>query len=135
MLLLFGQSFVCCLFVVVCLLSVFPCPLLQLLFDGRLSEAVLFSYNAKAVDGQLCLESSPLDNPSPFVHSPHATILEVSVWCAFFLPFLSSLPLSFPPSSFLPPSLLPSLTLSFLPPSPIPSLTLSFLSSLLAPSP
>ena len=49
----------------------------QLLFDGRLTEAVLFSYNAKAVDGQLCLESSPIANPSPFVHSPHATLLEV----------------------------------------------------------
>ena len=51
----------------------------KLLFDGRLSEAVLFSYNAKAVDGQLCLESSPIENPSPFAHSPHATLLEVLV--------------------------------------------------------
>ena len=53
------------------------CCCLQLLFDGHLSEAVAFSYNAKAVDGQLCLESSPIENPSPFVHSPHATLLEV----------------------------------------------------------
>ena len=47
------------------------------MFDGHLSSAVLFSYNAKAVDGQLCLEASPLENPSFFAHSPHATLLEV----------------------------------------------------------
>ena len=58
-----------------CIVFVYCCS--QLLFDGRLSEAVVFSYNAKAVDGQLAMESSPLENPSPFVHSPHATILEV----------------------------------------------------------
>ena len=41
----------------------------------------MFTYNAKACDGQLCLESSPTENPSFFVHSPHATRLEVSAWC------------------------------------------------------
>ena len=49
----------------------------QVLFDGHLSSVVVFSYNAKAVDGQLCLEASPVDNGSFFVHSPHATLLEV----------------------------------------------------------
>ena len=49
----------------------------KLLFDGRLSSSVLFSYNAKAVDGQLCLEASPNENQSFFAHSPHATLLEV----------------------------------------------------------
>ena len=49
------------------------------MFDGHLSSAVLFSYNAKAVDGQLCLEASPLENPSFFAHSPHATLLEVCI--------------------------------------------------------
>ena len=48
----------------------------QLLFDGHLSSVISFSYNAKAVDGQLCLEASPNENPSPFTHSPHATLLE-----------------------------------------------------------
>ncbi len=48
----------------------------QLLFDGHLSSVVCFSYNAKAVDGQLCLEASPNENPSLFTHSPHATLLE-----------------------------------------------------------
>ncbi|XP_065829708.1 lipopolysaccharide-responsive and beige-like anchor protein isoform X2 [Oscarella lobularis] len=46
------------------------------LYDGRLSASIVFTYNAKACDGQLCLESSPTENPSFFVHSPHATRLE-----------------------------------------------------------
>lgn len=49
----------------------------QVLFDGHLSSSILFSYNAKAVDGQLCLEASPNENQSFFAHSPHATLLEV----------------------------------------------------------
>ena len=69
----------CCTFIYAFIYVVVYMLLLcqQLLFDGHLSEAVLFSYNAKAVDGQLCLESSPIENPSPFIHSPHATLLEV----------------------------------------------------------
>lgn len=50
---------------------------MQVLFDGHLSSSVVFSYNAKAVDGQLCLEASPNENQSYFAHSPHATLLEV----------------------------------------------------------
>ena len=34
-------------------------------------------YNAKATDAQLCLESSPKENASIFVHSPHALMLQV----------------------------------------------------------
>ena len=49
----------------------------QILFDGHLSDVIAFSYNAKAVDGQLCLEASPNENQTFFAHSPHATLLEV----------------------------------------------------------
>lgn len=48
-----------------------------LLYDGKLSSAIAFMYNPRATDAQLCLESSPKDNPSIFVHSPHALMLQV----------------------------------------------------------
>ncbi|XP_019857848.1 PREDICTED: neurobeachin-like [Amphimedon queenslandica] len=49
----------------------------KLLFDGSLSNSLIISYNAKAVDGQLCLEASPTEgHSSVFAHSPHATMLE-----------------------------------------------------------
>ncbi|XP_030236698.1 neurobeachin-like [Gadus morhua] len=48
----------------------------QVLYDGKLCAALCFTYNAKATDGQLCLESSPRDNASIFVHSPHALMLQ-----------------------------------------------------------
>lgn len=48
-----------------------------MLFDGSLASSLIISYNAKAVDGQLCLEASPAENESYFAHSPHATMLEV----------------------------------------------------------
>ncbi|KAJ6668694.1 hypothetical protein lerEdw1_012177 [Lerista edwardsae] len=47
-----------------------------LLYDGKLSNAIAFTYNPRATDAQLCLESSPKDNPSIFVHSPHALMLQ-----------------------------------------------------------
>uniref|UniRef100_A0A8C0VTQ0 LPS responsive beige-like anchor protein n=1 Tax=Cyanistes caeruleus TaxID=156563 RepID=A0A8C0VTQ0_CYACU len=47
-----------------------------LLYDGKLSSAIAFMYNPRATDAQLCLESSPKDNPSIFVHSPHALMLQ-----------------------------------------------------------
>ncbi|CAI9156744.1 unnamed protein product [Rangifer tarandus platyrhynchus] len=47
-----------------------------LLYDGKLSGAIAFTYNPRATDAQLCLESSPKDNPSIFVHSPHALMLQ-----------------------------------------------------------
>ncbi|XP_072352179.1 lipopolysaccharide-responsive and beige-like anchor protein isoform X2 [Scyliorhinus torazame] len=48
----------------------------SLLYDGKLSSNIAFTYNPKATDAQLCLESSPKDNPSIFVHSPHALMLQ-----------------------------------------------------------
>lgn len=49
----------------------------QVLYDGKLASSIAFTYNAKATDAQLCLESSPRENPSIFVHSPHALMLQV----------------------------------------------------------
>uniref|UniRef100_A0A665VYM3 Neurobeachin n=1 Tax=Echeneis naucrates TaxID=173247 RepID=A0A665VYM3_ECHNA len=48
----------------------------QVLYDGKLASSISFTYNAKATDAQLCLESSPRENPSIFVHSPHALMLQ-----------------------------------------------------------
>ncbi|XP_035857077.1 neurobeachin isoform X7 [Sander lucioperca] len=48
----------------------------QVLYDGKLASAIAFTYNAKATDAQLCLESSPKENASIFVHSPHALMLQ-----------------------------------------------------------
>lgn len=53
----------------------------QVLYDGKLASSISFTYNAKATDAQLCLESSPRENPSIFVHSPHALMLQVSSAC------------------------------------------------------
>ncbi|XP_036439728.1 lipopolysaccharide-responsive and beige-like anchor protein isoform X2 [Colossoma macropomum] len=47
-----------------------------LLYDGKLSSCIAFTYNPRATDAQLCLESSPKDNMSIFVHSPHALMLQ-----------------------------------------------------------
>ncbi|XP_072302009.1 neurobeachin a isoform X23 [Eucyclogobius newberryi] len=48
----------------------------QVLYDGKLANSISFTYNAKATDAQLCLESSPRENASIFVHSPHALMLQ-----------------------------------------------------------
>uniref|UniRef100_A0A9J8DFF0 Neurobeachin n=1 Tax=Cyprinus carpio carpio TaxID=630221 RepID=A0A9J8DFF0_CYPCA len=48
----------------------------MLLYDGKLSASIAFAYNPRATDAQLCLESSPKDNASIFVHSPHALMLQ-----------------------------------------------------------
>ncbi|KAG5286169.1 hypothetical protein AALO_G00011740 [Alosa alosa] len=48
----------------------------MLLYDGKLSSSIAFTYNPRATDAQLCLESSPKDNASIFVHSPHALMLQ-----------------------------------------------------------
>nr|XP_023402999.1 neurobeachin-like isoform X1 [Loxodonta africana] len=48
----------------------------QVLYDGKLAGSIAFTYNAKATDAQLCLESSPKENVSIFVHSPHALMLQ-----------------------------------------------------------
>nr|XP_057947530.1 lipopolysaccharide-responsive and beige-like anchor protein isoform X3 [Doryrhamphus excisus] len=47
-----------------------------LLYDGKLSSSIAFAYNPCATDAQLCLESSPKDNASIFIHSPHALMLQ-----------------------------------------------------------
>ncbi|XP_065110775.1 lipopolysaccharide-responsive and beige-like anchor protein [Paramisgurnus dabryanus] len=48
----------------------------MLLYDGKLSGCLAFTYNPRATDAQLCLESSPKDHVSIFVHSPHALMLQ-----------------------------------------------------------
>uniref|UniRef100_A0A8C2JCL6 LPS-responsive vesicle trafficking, beach and anchor containing n=1 Tax=Cyprinus carpio TaxID=7962 RepID=A0A8C2JCL6_CYPCA len=48
----------------------------MLLYDGKLSASIAFTSNPRATDAQLCLESSPKDNASIFVHSPHALMLQ-----------------------------------------------------------
>ena len=44
------------------------------LYNGRLSESILVTYNPAAVDGNLALESSPANSCSSFVHTPHAQL-------------------------------------------------------------
>lgn len=51
---------------------------LQVLYDGKLSNAIVFMYNPVATDGQLCLQSAPKGNVSYFVHTPHSLMLQVS---------------------------------------------------------
>ncbi|XP_065209719.1 neurobeachin isoform X2 [Planococcus citri] len=46
------------------------------LYDGKLSSAIVFMYNPVATDSQLCLQSAPKGNISYFVHTPHALMLQ-----------------------------------------------------------
>lgn len=55
-----------------------PTWTLQVLYDGKLSNAIVFMYNPVATDGQLCLQSAPKGNVSYFVHTPHSLMLQVS---------------------------------------------------------
>ncbi|XP_055684443.1 neurobeachin isoform X18 [Lutzomyia longipalpis] len=48
----------------------------RVLYDGKLSNAIVFMYNPVATDGQLCLQSAPKGNVSFFVHTPHALMLQ-----------------------------------------------------------
>ncbi|XP_055712579.1 neurobeachin isoform X2 [Phlebotomus papatasi] len=48
----------------------------SVLYDGKLSNAIVFMYNPVATDGQLCLQSAPKGNVSFFVHTPHALMLQ-----------------------------------------------------------
>lgn len=59
----------------------------QVLYDGKLSNAIVFMYNPVATDGQLCLQSAPKGNVSYFVHTPHALMLQVRhlFWLITFL--------------------------------------------------
>ena len=49
----------------------------KVLYDGRLSNSIVFMYNPVATDGQLCLQCAPKGNPPFFVHSPHALMMQV----------------------------------------------------------
>lgn len=64
------------LFAFFCLIT---SPMAQVLYDGKLSNAIVFMYNPVATDGQLCLQSAPKGNVSYFVHTPHALMLQVSI--------------------------------------------------------
>ncbi|GAB6031814.1 hypothetical protein CHUAL_010216 [Chamberlinius hualienensis] len=48
----------------------------KVLYDGRLSAAMVFMYNPVATDTQLCLQASPKGNMPYFVHTPHALMLQ-----------------------------------------------------------
>ncbi|XP_050298842.1 neurobeachin isoform X6 [Anthonomus grandis grandis] len=48
----------------------------RVLYDGKLSGAIVFMYNPVATDTQLCLQSAPKGNVSYFVHTPHALMLQ-----------------------------------------------------------
>nr|XP_034195678.1 neurobeachin isoform X9 [Osmia lignaria] len=48
----------------------------RVLYDGKLSNAIVFMYNPVATDSQLCLQSAPKGNVSYFVHTPHALMLQ-----------------------------------------------------------
>lgn len=50
---------------------------LQVLYDSKLSNGIVFMYNPVATDGQLCLQSAPKGNVSYFVHTPHSLMLQV----------------------------------------------------------
>ncbi|CAH0560209.1 unnamed protein product [Brassicogethes aeneus] len=51
-------------------------PGYKVLYDGKLSSAIVFMYNPVATDSQLCLQSAPKGNISYFVHTPHALMLQ-----------------------------------------------------------
>ncbi|XP_053681698.1 neurobeachin isoform X2 [Sabethes cyaneus] len=53
-----------------------PFDFASVLYDGKLSGAIVFMYNPVATDGQLCLQSAPKGNPSFFVHTPHSLMLQ-----------------------------------------------------------
>ena len=57
---------------------------LQLLFSGHLSESILFTYNARATNGQLCLQASPNDTSAYFESATHASMVEVSAESCFY---------------------------------------------------
>ncbi|XP_054709401.1 neurobeachin-like [Uloborus diversus] len=56
--------------------STLPENLKRVLYDGKLSSAIVFMYNPVATDSQLCLQAAPKGNISFFVHTPHALMLQ-----------------------------------------------------------
>ncbi|XP_065282933.2 neurobeachin isoform X1 [Dermacentor albipictus] len=53
-----------------------PESLKRVLYDGKLSSALVFMYNPVATDSQLCLQAAPKGNVSYYVHTPHALMLQ-----------------------------------------------------------
>ncbi|XP_048511859.1 neurobeachin isoform X4 [Athalia rosae] len=58
------------------LVSMLDQSMQPVLYDGKLSNAIVFMYNPVATDSQLCLQSAPKGNMSYFVHTPHALMLQ-----------------------------------------------------------
>ena len=50
----------------------------KVLYDGKLSNNIVFMYNPVSTDSQLCLQCAPKGNVAYFVHSPHALMMGVS---------------------------------------------------------
>ncbi|CAN8006150.1 unnamed protein product, partial [Ixodes hexagonus] len=53
-----------------------PESLKRVLYDGKLSSAIVFMYNPMATDSQLCLQAAPKGNVSYYVHTPHSLMLQ-----------------------------------------------------------
>nr|XP_023998590.1 neurobeachin-like [Salvelinus alpinus] len=48
----------------------------QVLYDGKQASSISSPTTPRPPNAQLCLESSPRENASIFVHSPHALMLQ-----------------------------------------------------------
>ncbi|XP_071786935.1 neurobeachin-like isoform X3 [Asterias amurensis] len=48
----------------------------KILYDGKMTNSIVFLYSPAATESQLCLDSSPKGNISFFVHSPHALMVQ-----------------------------------------------------------
>ncbi|CAG0917437.1 unnamed protein product [Notodromas monacha] len=48
----------------------------RVLYDGKMSNCIVFMYSPVATDSQLCLQSAPKGNASYFVHTAHALMLQ-----------------------------------------------------------
>ncbi|XP_022098981.1 neurobeachin-like isoform X3 [Acanthaster planci] len=48
----------------------------KILYDGKMTNSIVFLYSPAATESQLCLDSSPKGNVSYFVHSPHALMVQ-----------------------------------------------------------
>ena len=51
----------------------------KVLYDGKLSNNIVFMYNPVSTDSQLCLQCAPKGNVAYFVHSPHALMMGVRI--------------------------------------------------------
>eukprot|EP00794_Sanderia_malayensis_P007274 gene7274-8085_t len=48
----------------------------KVLYDGKIASNIVFTYNPKAIESQMCLESSPHEQKYYFLHSSRAIMLE-----------------------------------------------------------